>query len=455
MDLASFSQEVRALQSLTDSSISYQRRMALLGRLTEGHFSTDVTRSAFKLVRRYSNTGELPEWDDLVEDPKLAEDAKDTLRDEDFKPIVAKAHRRLVETLSKYKKRRDLKDIAAAIANGLKEDESEEFDEDTLRQQAAGMLADVGAAAAQTRIYGIGKGQHKSGIKFAQKVFESPAEQLYKTGFADYDSINGGFPTSGVILLAATTSGGKSALSMNLGYDIALLNGIDVQRVTLEMTAEQETKRMASMLSGVEFNKIKQGTLSKAEQRKILKVMEDCDNKLCAAGGSYSYLSPERGMDADDVMYLASSTGAHISIVDYVGLLNGIDAGNQAACLSEVVRKFKVHASITGKLYILLVQLDSESGKVRYSRAMVEHSDVLITWAYVDAEVRALKSLPLNVEKARDGELFSFDVPEAFAAMAVGSRAARFMAKSGTEARASIGKKDGGGFAGTKERTIV
>lgn len=455
MDLVSFTQEVRALQSLTDSSISYQRRMALLGRLTDGHFSTDVTRHAFKLVRRYSNSGELPEWDDLVEDPKLPEDAKDTLRDEDYKPVQAKAHKRLVETLSKYKKRRDLKDIASTIAEGLKEDETEDYDEDTLRQRVATMLSDVGSTAQQTRIYGIGKGQHKSGIKFAQKVFDSPTERQYKTGFDDYDSVNGGLPTAGVVLLAATTSGGKSALSMNLGYDIALLNGVDVQRVTLEMTAEQETKRMASMLSGVEFAKIKQGKITKSEQNKILRALNASDEKLTAAGGSYSYVSPERGMDTDDVLHLTSSTGAHVSIVDYVGLLDGISIGNQAADLSEVVRKFKIHASTTGKLYILLVQLDSESGKVRYSRAMVEHSDVLITWAYVDAEVRALKELPLNVEKARDGELFSFGVPEAFAAMAVGRRAAQFMAKSGTEARESIAKHDGGGFGGKKERTIV
>lgn len=56
-----------------------------------------------------------------------------------------------------------------------------------------------------------------------------------------------------------------------------------------------------------------------------------------------------------------------------MGLLEGVDPNNQAISLSEAVRAAKIHATNTGRLYVILVQLDTESGKVRYSRAMVEH----------------------------------------------------------------------------------
>jgi replicative DNA helicase len=67
---------------------------------------------------------------------------------------------------------------------------------------------------------------------------------MYKTGYKLYDDKNGGLPTTGVMLLAGATSSGKSVLSMNLMRQLHELNSIDVLKVTLEMTAEQEMNRI-------------------------------------------------------------------------------------------------------------------------------------------------------------------------------------------------------------------
>jgi hypothetical protein len=152
----------------------------------------------------------------------------------------------------------------------------------------------------------------------------------------------------------------------------------------------------------------------------------------------------------EDVLYFSASTGSHVSIIDYVGLLEGVDPNNQAISLSEAVRAAKIHATNTGRLYVILVQLDTESGKVRYSRAMVEHCDVLITWSYVDSEVRALHNLPIAVEKARDGELFEFDLPEDFATMSAGSRAVVNRTKRGGD-RSSLSDEDASPFRSKKK----
>ena len=119
-------------------------------------------------------------------------------------------------------------------------------------------------------------------------------------------------------------------------------------------------------------------------------------------------------------------------------MLSDIPTDAQAAALSDAVRKAKVHATATGKLYIILVQLDSDSGKVRYSRGMVEHADVLLTWSYVEEEVRAMHELPIVVAKARDGELFAFAHPEDFATMRTGSRAIASRARADKGDRESL-----------------
>lgn len=443
MDLYSYNLELRAIRSLTDNAASPQKRMVLLSKLSEGHFSVDITRESYTRIRKVAASGsELPDWEDLLSDPRLSDEIKDALSDEttSASSVPPAKYKKLMAALTKYKVRRDLKTVAESIVKGLGRDESEEFDESMLRTQVAEQLAQVGVhGTTDMKFYGMGAGARGSALKLARATLDSPKEPMYKTGISDYDDKNGGLPASGVVLLAGTTSSGKSTVSMNLAIDMALLNGIRVDRITLEMTREAEIKRTMSMISGVEFNKIKQGTLTPAEKKRILKAMEEHDAELEKAGGSYNFISPPSGMSMDDVLHLADATGAQVSIIDYVGLLNDISTDNQAANLSEAVRKAKIHANNTGRLYILLVQLDSDSGKIRYSRGMQEHCDVALTWSYVDMEVRALKALPITVAKARDGELFEFEVPEEYGVMAIGRRALLHRQRVGRSARADLG----------------
>lgn len=434
MELHSLNLELRALRSLTDVKVDKHYRLSLLGRLNAKHFGVDPTRNAFvRLQRLAREDGELPDWEALCEDPRLNEEARELLRDEDgVKPVLKKHYDKFARAMGKYSKRRALLAISRMINDGLKEKESEDFDEEDLHARIIEGMQNIGRdAIAEAKIYGFGAGQRGSGLKLAKQVLDAPKEKLYLTGLTEYDQRNFGLPTTGVVLLAATTSGGKSAVSMNIGHDMAMLNGIAVSRITLEMTAEQETKRYMSAMSGVEFNKIKNATLTRAEKRRIYNAMEKIDRDLEKAGGAFKYTSPPRGMTMDDVLYMTAANNDQVTIIDYIGLLEDIDTNNQAATLSEAVRKAKIHATQNQRLYIILVQLDSESGKVRYSRGMNEHADVLITWSYVDAEVRATHELPMEVEKARDGELFGFLVAEDFATMSAGARAAKAQASRG------------------------
>lgn len=444
MELFSFNLELRALRSLTDPATQAQKRMVLLAKLSDGHFSNDITQHAFKRLRKIAGSGdELPDWEDLVEDPRLSEEVKDTLREETTSttPIPAAKYKAMLTKLTKYKSRRDLKNLASMIAKSLDSDDTESFDEDVIRNRAAEMLSDVGRTSTNSaKFYGLGAGSKGSGLKLARSVLDSPKEILYKTGFSDYDDKNGGLPTAGVVLMAGTTSAGKSTVSMNMGIEMAALNGIRVDRITLEMTREMEIKRTMSMVSGVEFSKIKQGSLTQKERARIMTSMEEMNAELESVGGSYNFVAPPAGMSMDDVLHLADATGSHVSIIDYLGLLNDISMENQAAALSEAVRKAKIHANNTGRLYILLVQLDSDTGKIRYSRGMQEHCDVALTWSYVDPEVRALHSLPITVAKARDGELFDFEVPEEFAYMSTGRRAILARNKRDRGARSELAK---------------
>ena len=421
MEMFSLGLEVRAIRTVTNPKIKEAYRTAMMGRLGVSHFSSEVTRKAFRRITKLVEVkSEIIEWDDLLEDPNLSEEFRDSLREAEEMPAkTMKGFDKIYDSLEKYRQRRDIMNLGKMIAKDFGEADPEEFDEQTYMQELADKLGQAQRGTRTTEKVWTFGGKKSNATKLAKQVITNPKEVMYKTGFTSYDKKNGGWPTTGVVLLAGSTSGGKSVLSMNIADRMAKMNGIHCLKVTLEMTAEQEMKRMLSMISGIDFWKIKQGKLSQREQKELLKAAKKYDKLMSKSKGRNSFTSPERGMSIDDVLYMSIPYGVHVTFIDYVGLLEGIDNDNQWRELSTVVRKAKVHASATGQLVVILCQLDDQSGRIRYSGGMREHADVVWAWNYSDPEVREGKIIPVQVMKARDGELFEMPLKDVFEKMRV------------------------------------
>lgn len=419
MDLSSFGLEVKAIRSITNAKMKSSLRMSMLGRLGIEHFANEVTRKAFRRVSKLASArGELLSWSDLLADPNLPEEYRDYLNDADAKP-VSKLDRfaGVVEQLDKYRIRRHLADIARSIAETIEGDVSEDFDEDTCLREVANKLQGAYSKTTEEVVYTFGKSSNIK--KMVKQVLHKPTERLYKTGYSEYDNKNGGFPTTGVVLLAGATSSGKSVLSMNLLRQMHELNAISVLKITLEMTAEQEMNRILSMLSGVPFAKIKQNQLTDKEKAKITKAAMKFDAECKARKSSFMYAAPSEGMSIDDVLYMGAAYNTKVLCLDYVGLLEGLDDDSQWRKMSEIVRKAKIFSARTGTLVVILCQLDEESGKIRYSKGMREHADVVWAWNYSDPELRETRHIPVEIIKVRDGQLFTMPLKEAFDTMRV------------------------------------
>ena len=421
MDLYNLKLEMRALLTLTDPDISKNKRLSLLGRMDKRMYSTEITKQAFARVSKAAAaSNDLMDWDDLITDPRLSSEVRSELGEySDQAGIPTKKWKSTIASLDKYRKRRELNQLGRKIAE-LMESKDEEVDEDQLLVDVADRLNTIKSSRGEDhKVIKFGAGGNA--LKFAEQTLAKPAEKLLKTGYKDYDDVNGGLPTSGVLLMAGSTSGGKSVLSQNLLARMAKSNAdLNCLKITLEMTAEQEMNRMLSMASGVPLWKIKQRKMTDREQKAVLKAAKRMQDEFEAVRSSYGFLSPDRGMSVDDVLWMATPYGANVVCIDYIGLLNDAAASDQWKSLSEVVRKCKVHATNTNTLYVILAQLDSESDKIRYSKGMLEHADVAWLWNYSDPEVRAGRKLPIRIAKARDGELFELPLDERFDIMVVG-----------------------------------
>lgn len=424
-------QEFKMIRTIVDSPIDERWRFSILGKLSEDHFHLEPARMALARIRKLSRESQqLPTWEDLLCDPVLDDEVRQTLKDE--KPKKYKTLRKAESCFTNLEKYRQIRQLFFSCKDTIVALSESSIDVDEITKTHADNLTKVYSrdAGIEEQTLTLGDGS-KGVMKFTDKVLNSPAEKMLLTGFKQHDKINGGLPTSGVMILASTTSGGKSVTSMNLGYNIYMLNDVDIVRVSLEMMKEQEFKRFMSRVSGVPFWKIKQNKLSDREKLKIKKAIKsfhtDPHHKDPWIGkrkfkrkGKFSTITPATGMTMENLLNMLKPFGYGVTIIDYVGLLEGMSGDRQWMNLSDAVYHAKNYSKATGSLVMILCQL-SEDDKLRYSKGMKEHADVMWQWNYSTPEVRATKQLPIEVTKTRDGELMEFPLNEDFDCMRVTS----------------------------------
>lgn len=426
MKLFSQSLELKAIKSMAvshgdGSKVEVNERSLvssmLLASVDESFFHHAPCKAAFnRIVTVSKKRSKIPTFDDLVEDPALNEEYRDVLREYKKKPLKSQSQaRELLTSLDAYRKTRAMYFMAKNVIDTLKEPE---VDVDKLLDDTTDRITQTRSREAMADlVYTIGA--NANAIDLAEEAMSPEDEMLLKSGFTEFDERNGGLPSEGVMLLAATTSGGKSVTRMNLMANIYKLNRVNVGTVSLEMNAKKETRRLLSRLTGIAFWKFNKKRLRK-EEKEAARIAWKKFHKFGVKNNcGYSLLCPTRGLSIQQLLMLVKPYGFKALAIDYISLLEGTDSQDQWKVLSSITRECKVFSAENKCLVILLAQLDSEDDRIRYSKGILEHADNAWIWNYTKQEQRDLKTLPIKQLKARDQELFGFDLKEHFEIMTV------------------------------------
>lgn len=383
----------------------------------ESFFHYPPCKAAYERIKSISKKrGKIVSYADLLEDPSLDEEFRDVLRE--AKRISAKteeAAKELVTGLDKYRKTRELFFMAKNVLDKLKE----------TKVDVDGLLDEVTNAVAKTRsrenigeiILSVGK--DATGLDLIDEALSTEDDVMLKSGITELDERNGGLPSEGVLLLAATTSGGKSAVRMNLMKNLYLLNNISCLTVSLEMNAKKETRRLLSSLTGIQYWKFTKKKLDAGERKESRRAWKRFHNHGVEHDCNYALICPTRGLTITSLLMLVKPYGYKVIAIDYISLLEGLSDDRQWQVLSEITRECKVFSAENHCLVVLLAQLDSDDDRVRYSKGITENVDNAIIWNYSKPEQRELGILPTKQLKARDGELFPIDLVERFDIMTV------------------------------------
>ncbi len=191
------------------------------------------------------------------------------------------------------------------------------------------------------------------------------------SGFRELDARLGGLHPSDLVVLAGRPSMGKSALAMNIACRVAEAHLVDQNREnplgigapvavwSLEMSNDQLATRLISEETGIPSNRIRRGSIDRAEWDKIIYATEQKLPKLPI------YLDQSGSLNVDQLCARARrlKRQKHIGliIIDYIQLLSGGRSArgpyNRVAEVSEITTKLKALAKDLDVPVLALSQL--------------------------------------------------------------------------------------------------
>jgi len=193
-------------------------------------------------------------------------------------------------------------------------------------------------------------------------------------------------------------------------------SGYDVGLVSLEMKHEEILARILANISRVDCLQILRGDFSEKEKIRMEKAWIEFNELGVKNGNNYDIYNPKSEVDIKDVCYRLAAFNYSVMIVDYISLLKSASGkyDEMWKALGETARFLKRFAESKNMVGVLLCQL-SEEHKIRYARAIKEHSDLVWSWFY-NKEIAEETNhvITIDIPKARNQMTFSFKVDERF-----------------------------------------
>lgn len=387
----------------------------LISSVDDTYFYSDESLELYHAIRRHMrDEGEAPTYRLLIEDPEISNEAREHMRDSVPTIQTSVDASRAVKTLNKYRQARGLYNLAANIDAKL--NNSSRLDIDSLLDETAQGLSTVRMKrSTQDAFVHFGKNNNSNAL-VKSILYEDNSDETIPTGIKAFDEGAGGFARGALVTIGANSGGGKSTVASALAVNMASM-GYKVLIVPLEMSKREMTARIMANVTNTDLTKILQQRLAEGERELVYKRYRSWVKKTKAKGGRYTIFRPDEDMDIEEIVAAISAYECDVVIIDYISLLKGVDGDDQWLRLGSVARYAKINAEIENRVNILLCQV-SDEGKIRYARAISEHSANSWIWIATD-ETKETGITRIEQPKSRNSKKFPFYIKIVYNTMRV------------------------------------
>lgn len=403
--------EISMLKTLLSEETPNKIKSKILGEINSDSFAFDETKGIYELIfNNYINEGKkIPSLKVVLKHPDITKEQKIFLKKEKYEALTSKTDvEETLNTLKEYKRKRKLSELVMSAYEQLENNEKSNVISEDIETRL--LEARSGDKKNEDFIVG-GSVEDNSAKKFIDKVLSKEKERLSRTGFKQLDYyLGGGCGEGDLFVITATTGGGKTAAVINMLKHVYTVNHENAILVSLEMKNMEIVERLVSLLSGVDYKKIRNKTFNEDEEELIRKAWKKF-NKVGKENGCRYYLdSPTEDVDIHQVLAPLTGMGYKWVFIDYINLLAENNQNlSEAQSLSKIARYAKRWAQKNKAIVVLLSQLDEKTHTIRYSRAIKEHTNTWLWWHYHD-EDRETGVCTWNLGKSRGSSIGSFDM---------------------------------------------
>ena len=197
---------------------------------------------------------------------------------------------------------------------------------------------------------------HESAIKHLELIEQREAgtNNGMATGLYDLDNmLDGGFQRGNLVVIGARPAMGKSALGLTVGLHMA--QSYKVGFVSMEMSRADIAERQAAILGSISISNIKQPKKGLQYDRLVDAVeLSKSRQFFVVEQGGLNILQVKAKAKA-----LKRRHGLDVLIVDYIGLMSGLDSKvSRAYQIEEISRGLKTLAKDIGIVVICLAQVN-------------------------------------------------------------------------------------------------
>lgn len=164
------------------------------------------------------------------------------------------------------------------------------------------------------------------------------------SGFYALDSLTQGFQKSDLIIIAGRPSMGKTALSLNIAFNIIKNFKLPIIFFSLEMSKEQIMYRLISMETNINQAKLKGGKLDKTDWVKLNKVIKILSKLPFFIDDKFDLSIQDIRSQVRTVIFEQKRIG--LIIIDYLQLMQSskLQVENRVHELSQITRSLKTIA---------------------------------------------------------------------------------------------------------------
>ena len=398
--------ELTVLRGMTHKNKKIAGR--LLASVDESYFAAPESVEIYKAIKnQMTTTGEVPPYRLVIEDPDLSTDSREFLRDSQATVQSVEDADKAIRILNKYRQHRGLYQIALTINENMQSRSA--IDIPSLLDDLSTQLASVRTSKKlKDNFLHFGTGSNSRDF-VKQLLNGDSSEDVIPTGILPFDVESGGLVRGSLVTIGATSGGGKSVMASTLSRNVSLA-GFKVVVVPLEMSKIEMTSRFLAAEAKLDVTRILQKRLTESERKAAEMKYERWSKRIRRRGGRLTVFKPKEDMSIDDLFAAVATYDADMVIVDYISLLAGTDGDDSWQQLGAIARKSKINAEATNRVNVLLCQ-GSEDGKVRYARAISEHSTNSWVWnAPKEEREKPTGRIKVEQPKARNSRSFPFEI---------------------------------------------